>query len=360
MIPARDTEEFARFSEADKTWFRSWIDWTRVNKEYLRHTRSILGQPALGKLDGTSAIIGDRGFLFLFNPNARAVGADLTLDDSIGLSAGARYVVREVFPLEGRAIGKPGVGTWARGDRFPIEMDGQSARVLEIYPAGEVIGPVLFEAPGSAALDGSVLSLDLVRGEIGTTSELLVLLPRGRAVTSVRVNGRELPFAQPSPGIVTVGVRYEGDRFRKAQQLGEYDPAFAGGTFRTRLRVPARVFEQLAARQKAWPIPWTPEDFRATWLAPERLLLYVQLAEPDDRWEPRLRIDGRTVELKKAYSAIRAARRTFVGFYADLSLITPDRTYEVELELPRLRPGQFQGLFVDHVEPAWTSAVVAR
>ena len=42
-----------------------------ANKELLRHTRTILGQPALGKVDGTAAIVGDRGFVFLFNPNAR-------------------------------------------------------------------------------------------------------------------------------------------------------------------------------------------------------------------------------------------------------------------------------------------------
>ena len=49
MIPARDVEEFRNFSDADKQWFRHWIDWTDANKDYLRHTRTILGQPAIGK-----------------------------------------------------------------------------------------------------------------------------------------------------------------------------------------------------------------------------------------------------------------------------------------------------------------------
>ena len=35
----------------------------------------------------------------------------------------------------------------------------------------------------------------------------------------------------------------------------------------------------------------------------------VQIAEPDSRWEARLKIDGRTVELKKAYSAVRVAHQ---------------------------------------------------
>jgi hypothetical protein len=126
---------------------------------------------------------------------------------------------------------------------------------------------------------------------------------------------------------------------------------------RGRFTVPARVFDQLAARQAAWPIPWTPEDYRSTWLAPQRLLLYVQIAEPDDRWEPRLRIDGREVELRRAYSAIWAARRTFTGFYADVSLLSAGREYQIELDLPRLDPGRFQGLFFQNVETEYTDAI---
>ena len=82
--------------------------------------------------------------------------------------------------------------------------------------------------------------------------------------------------------------------------------------------VPKRVFDQLAARRASWPIPWTAEDLKTPWLAPERLLLYVQIAEPDDKWEATLRIDGRPVALEKAYSAVRAEPSTFVGFYAEL------------------------------------------
>ena len=121
--------------------------------------------------------------------------------------------------------------------------------------------------------------------------------------------------------------------------------------------MPQRVFDQLAARRKAWPIPWTAEDYRTTWLAPERLLLFVQIAEPDPIWEARLTIDGRMVELRKAYSAVRTAPRTFVGFYADLSLIAADREHTLELKLPRLRPGQLQGVFFENVETEYTDVI---
>src|SRR5262249_10597261 len=120
-------------------------------------------------------------------------------------------------------------------------------------------------------------------------------------------------------------------------------------------RIPKRVFEQLAARRKAWPIPWTEDDLRSTWLAPERLLLFVQFAEPDDRWTATLKIDGQPVELKKAYASVRVNRRNFVGFYADVSTLTPDVEHRLELETPTgLKPGQFQGVFFENVETEYT------
>ena len=64
--------------------------------------------------------------------------------------------------------------------------------------------------------------------------------------------------------------------------------------------------------------------------------------------------------MRKAYTAVRVARRTFVGFYADLSLLSPDREYSFELELPALRPGQFQGLFFENVETEYTERILPR
>ncbi len=358
MIPARDLEEYKNFSDADRKWFRRWIDWTAANKDILRQTRTIIGQPAIGRVDGTSAIVGNRGYIFLFNPNGRRLDAEFSLDATIGFKGNGPVQLKELYPLENRLVGKPGIGVWSAGDRVSIPMDGGSAVVLEIQPAPTTSSaPRLFGAPGTAAVAGGQLSIDGVRGEAGTTQELLVLTPAGAAVTSVRVNGQPLPFTQPRAGAVRVPVPFAGASFTQYQQIGAVDPAFVGGRFSARFTVPQRVFDQLAARRAAWPIPWTAEDYRTTWLAPERLLLFVQIAEPDPSWEARLTIDGRVVELRKAYSAVRTAPRTFVGFYADLSLLAADREHTLELELPRLRPGQLQGVFFENVETEYTDVV---
>ena len=70
-----------------------------------------------------------------------------------------------------------------------------------------------------------------------------------------------------------------------------------------------------------------------------------------------MRIDGREVELRKAYSSVRPNARSFVGFYADVSLLPPEVEHTVELELPALKAGQFQGLFFENVEREETEQV---
>jgi hypothetical protein len=359
MIPARDEDEAKHFSDGDRRWFRAWIDWTERHKEYLRQTRPIIGQPALGKVDGTSAILDNRGFIFLFNPNARRLAAAFNLDETIGLKSGTGFLLKELFPLDSRLMGKPGEGRWQSGDRVSIDIDGGSAVVLEVQPAATQTLPLLFGAPGSATLEGGTLTLKGVRGEVGTTRDLFVMLPAGASPSSVTVNGEPAAIGSSSGSGVTIPVRFEGIPFRQYQPIAEPAADSAGGRLTGTFTIPRRIVDQLAARRKAWPIPWTPDDFRTTWLVPERLLLFVQIAQPDARWNASLTIDGRTTELKKAYSAIRSAPRTFVGFYADLSMLDADRPYQFELILPPLEPGRLQGVFFDNVETEYTE-VIAR
>lgn len=357
MIPARDLAENRYFSQADVHFFRHWLEWADQNHAYLLNTRFILGQPQIGKIDGTSALVGNRGYIFLFNPNGRKLEARLKLDQSIGLVGSGAFLLRQLYPQDGELIGKPGAGFWNDGDEVTIPMDGASALVLEIAPAPrKFTEPLLFNASGNAVLNGGQLTLTGVRGEAGSTRSVDVLIPTADRVTSVHVNGHSVKSTQTN-GVVTVVLRFHGDPFNHMQQVGVLDPTFAGGTFRSGFNIPQWVFDQLAARQKAWPIPWTRDDLKTTWLAPQRLLLFVQIAEPNDQMPVHLTLDGATVELLKAYSSVRPNPGSFVGFYADVSNLHAGHDYKVELTLPVLRPGQFQGLFFDNVEPGYTSQI---
>lgn len=357
MIPARDIAEYKSFSPADVAFFRKWIAWTDQNRPYLLRTRFILGQPAVGQVDGTSALLDGQGYVFLFNPNGRKLAASFKLDPSIGLSGSGSLVIEELYPQSGRRIGKPGAGFWRYGDAVSIPMEGASAIVLRIRPGTSAItAPVLFNSPGKARMIAGNLSLSGVSGPAGTSSDLLARLPPHEQAKQVTVNGRRVQFTQEQD-VVTIPLRFEGEEFAAMQQVGSYDPQFTGGVLNAKFRIPKKVFDQLKARQKAWPIPWTAEDLKTPWLGPARLLLFVQIAEPKDDMAVNLILDGKTTPLTKAYSSVRPNARSFVGFYADISTLEPDRHHEVRLDLPSLQPGQFQGLFFENIETEYTARI---
>jgi hypothetical protein len=358
MLPARDSAENASFSDRDRAWLRRWLQWTVTNKDLLRHTRTILGQPALGKVDGTSAIADGHGFIFLFNPDARRLRARIALDASIGLTSGERYLLREMHPLEGRHLGKLGEEFWHRGDTVTVTLDGGSALVLEVAPAPlDINEPVLFGVPGTARVASGVLTLTAVRGEAGTVARFAVVLPSNTVVNRATVNGVDAAIVARHGDVVEVAAHFGGVEFHQLQPVVAFDSTFTGGRVTGTFTIPQRVFDQLRARRRAWPIPWTAEDYRTTWLVPERLLLYAPFSEADDSWEATLLIDGKPVELRKAYTAVRAVRSTFVGFTADVSLLEADKRYRFELTLPATEAGRFLGLYFENVEPDYVAVV---
>lgn len=359
VLPARDEEEFRAFSEEDKAWFRKWLDWTDANAAFLRRLRPIIGPPMIGRVDGTAAIREDRGFVFLFNPNYGPQKARFRLDASIGLTGGYWFVVRELHPQEGRLIGGPNGGLWEYGEEFVLPMDGTQAAVLEIFPMPEDYGePLIFNCPGEAVVRNRILTLTNVRGERGTEHEIKVLLPIGEKVRGLRVNGKNVPFKQDGRTVAAT-LRFSGQPFSRVQRVGFHDPEFAGGAIQTPLRIPARVFRQLEARKKAWPVNYTEDDLRAPWLAPWRLLLFAQTAEPDDALDLSITIDGQAIPVHKAYNSIspRSPERTFLGHYADISHLEPDRDYELEVVVPEMAPGRFLGLFMENIETEYTTEI---
>jgi hypothetical protein len=313
----------------------------------------------LGRVDGTAAIKDGKGFIFLFNPNYRKLPAGFVLDGSIGLTTGTTFVLKELYPRPGRLIGKPGAGLWARGDTVSLEMEGTRAMVLALEPVQEPLDtPLLFNVAGTAAVNDDVLTLNNVRGEVGAMENVYVCLPEGTQVQRVTVNGRTMPFEQKGH-VIGAGIRFAGKQFSHSQQIGAYDPGFTGRTYTGTISIPHRIFIQLEKRKKSWPVPYTEDDLEATWLGPYRLLLPIHIADAADSMDLSLRIDGEPVEVKKAYNSIygQGSRRTFMGFYVDVTGLKPDVEHTFEVSLPELKPGQFQGLFFDNVETEYTGTI---
>ena len=357
LLPARDETEFKHFRPEQQQWLRDWMDWTDANRTTLKKLKPIIGPPVLGRIDGTAAIDGDHGFVFLYNPNYRELNADFTLDASIGLIKGDAFLLRELYPQQGLMLGDAAGGFWHRGDKASLAIKGPEAVVLEVVPASSINLPVLLQAVGKATLEGGNLSLTEVRGESGRSRDLVVLLPDGKTVSKVTVNGRVITRFKAAGNVVTIPVSFAGPRIDHCQQVGTCDATFADKVFKADLSVPRRVFGQLAARRAEWPVDYTAEELLATWRGSDRLLLFMQIADPNDNWQVALKIDGQPVGVKKAYGDVfpLGRERTFSGFYADLSKLQPDTRHKVEVELPDgLQPGQFQGLFLENVETEFT------
>jgi hypothetical protein len=360
FIPARDTEEFAALSEEDKAWFRKWLDWTDENARYLHALRPIIGPPMAGRVDGTAAIIEDRGLLFLFNPNPGSREARFRLDPSIGLVKGERFMIKELYPEEGRLVGSA-EGFWAHGADIALTLPGRAAAVYEIFPApAEIADPVLFNVRGAAELSSTRLALTGVTAEMGTSRPIVVRLPEKARVRTLSVNGVAHPF-RADAGVITATVRFAGRAFGRSQSAGKVPAGFTGGIYKARVSVPSRVFAQLAERKKTWPVSYSEDDLRAPWLGPWRLLLHIPIFEGTDDMNVSLRINGLPVDVLKAYGSVypHSPQRTFLGHYADLSRLRPDSPCDIEVSLPSLEPGRFEGAFFENVEPEYTQRIMA-
>ncbi len=76
----------------DKAEVRKWLDWGRKNIEYLKVRKDFPQPPAAGKVDGSAHIAGNKGLIFLFNPNPQSLSTRFALDaESVGLTHGTFF-----------------------------------------------------------------------------------------------------------------------------------------------------------------------------------------------------------------------------------------------------------------------------
>lgn len=377
-LPARDEKEFNSFPEEDKQFFRKWMDFTDKNLEILRHVRPIIGQPMAGRCDGTSAILDNSGYIFIFNPNYRRMMTEFMLDGSIGIEKEGKYWIREIYPDEGKIIGNPASGFYSDGDAVQLSMNGVTARVFRIDPVDKpVTDPVIFNCSGKVKLDKSRMVVENLEGLAGKRYEPVILLPDGIKVDQLIIGNREQPF-QKSGNLVRFEIGFAGEPFGRAEQVGTYDPELAGGLVEEEFTIPGRVFTQLEELRKAWPVNYSDDDKVAPWADPARLLLYIQIADPflvtsdavtSDRktsgmvkkpirvGDLEVWIDVEKADVREAYNGVYPyVERTNLGFYVDVSDLEPDITHKIKVRLSEgLKPGQFQGIFFDHVEDEYTS-----
>ena len=64
-------------------------------------------------------------------------------------------------------------------------------------------------------------------------------------------------------------------------------------------------------------------------------------------------------EVIRAYNSIygHSPKRTFLGYYADVSSLAPDVAHRISVRVPALPAGRFQGVFFENVEPERTAVI---
>lgn len=419
LIPSRDLGEFESFpieettySTASVAFYRTWLDFARDNRALLLKTKPFPVPPAPGVIDGTYAIADNAGYMFLFNPNSRALSTPpgLIVFDAANLdivcAPGDVFAISEVWPVVAANF-----STVSCGANFSVAVEGRNALILSVAPVAAA-APALEEDEVSVALLGR-----LVRSAASATLLVkrgLLRLPLGDGVladasTPAGTRPCASPVAPlyalvPTPLLnasVTVAnggaVEVEGGgwvvtRASSSSLLSEatsggcwplprsfspapvapagftllaltrtaapptssfahsapidgmgFDPSFAGGVLNGTVNVPAAVIAQLAARAAAYPVQWNASDLEIAWLAPGRLLAYIDSAGllPSGVSIPAT-LNGAPVPVQEVFSCRTSHTEScFQGYWIDLSAagVRADTDYSLSMTLPAFAPG---------------------
>lgn len=116
--------------DKDKAEIRKWLDWGRKNIEYLKVRKDLPDWPGAGRVDGSAHVVGDRGLVFLFNPNDKPLAGEFALtEESIGLKGSGSFQLTHEYPKPGRTL------TGRSGETVRWEVPARAAAVLRIQKA---------------------------------------------------------------------------------------------------------------------------------------------------------------------------------------------------------------------------------
>jgi hypothetical protein len=116
--------------DKDKLEIRRWLDWGRENVAYLKTRKDLPGWPGIGRVDGSAHVVGDRGLIFLFNPEKGFRSGEFALtEQGIGLRARGVFKVVQEYPASSRSVES------RNGQIVRWEVPGESAVILKVQPA---------------------------------------------------------------------------------------------------------------------------------------------------------------------------------------------------------------------------------
>ena len=135
---------------------------------------------------------------------------------------------------------------------------------------------------------------------------------------------------------------------------------FAGGLLSGTVSVPASVLAQLAARAQLYPVPWAAEDAAVPWLAPARLLVFLDAPTLPPTAAITATLSGAPLPVQLAYNCrSQRAPACFTGWWLDLTaagVAEGGVDYALQLSLPEgMGLGAFAGAYYDNVDTVFTA-----
>ena len=125
----RSVNDYRSSDPRDGSEIKKWLDWGRANVKYIMVRKDLPVWPAVGKVDGSAHVVGQRGFMFLFNPNKDSLpGAFALSEESIGLKGDGTFRVSQFYPTAER------MAAARYGETVRWDIPGQTAVILDIRP----------------------------------------------------------------------------------------------------------------------------------------------------------------------------------------------------------------------------------
>ncbi|UJR20452.1 hypothetical protein I4U23_023581 [Adineta vaga] len=340
LLPARDQQEFDLLPNDFIQFWQFWLKWTDEHMEEIRNgiPFNIEQDWSLMKSNGHD------GFLFLFNPNYKQTDRTILFDGKLNLQYPEQqgyWLLKEIYPQERY------IQLIEYNQTIHLLLDGQSVTIYELIFSLTINQPILFGISGRTFFpDDYILIIDGVYGEAGTETDqsIFVILPTMKLITNVYLNGIEKQFEQDRQFIIlTNSIIFPGLYLPRSAEI-----------FNNTIVISDLLFEQLTQRQAHYPIQWNDKELNdASWLGSHRLLVFICILNPDDKWNITAQINENPITVHKGYNTrdhIDSDR--FMGYYLDLTniVIQANIKYYLTLNMPKLNPEQFQGLFLENIE----------
>ena len=126
---------------------------------------------------------GERGFVCLVNQNPYPAVAVFSLDGTIGLAGGSRFVLKERYPRECPIAEQP-IPFAVFGDEIVCEVPAHCVRIIQIDPYEVSEEPVVFGCDSEVRANGEGYEI-ILRAEQGERLAIGLVLPDGAVVRSV-------------------------------------------------------------------------------------------------------------------------------------------------------------------------------